>query len=88
MLGEKDKPDFSTLPGPLPKEYIKIIRFRKALWQMQQTKNSFTEIAHDCGYYDQSHFIKDIRLFTRMTPKQLHQSLYCIEDNVLVSVQS
>jgi AraC-like DNA-binding protein len=71
-----------------PKEYIKIIRFRKALWQMQQTKNSFTEIAHDCGYYDQSHFIKDIRLFTRMTPKQLHQSLHCIEDNVLVSFQS
>lgn len=71
-----------------PKEYIRMIRFRKALWQLQQTKNSFTEIAHDCGYYDQSHFIKDIRVFTGMTPKQLHSSLHCIDENVLVSVKT
>lgn len=70
-----------------PKEYVKIIRFRKALWQMQQTKNSFTEVAHGCGYYDQSHFIKDIRMFTGLCPTELYQSLHCIEDNVLITVK-
>ncbi|MGN7783977.1 helix-turn-helix domain-containing protein [Niabella sp. 22666] len=72
----------------LPKDYMKMIRFRKALWMLQKERISFTGIAHECNYYDQSHFIKEIRLFTGMTPRQLHSSLHCIEDNVLVSLQS
>jgi AraC-like DNA-binding protein len=39
-----------------------------------------TDIAHDLGYTDQSHFIKDIKEFTGSTPKDLsHAVQECTE---------
>lgn len=30
---------------------------------------SLTDIAYDCGYYDQSHFINDFKEFSGYSPK-------------------
>lgn len=61
-----------------PKEYGRIARFQRALRMMQLGSRDYVGIAYASGYSDQSHFIRDCRQFSGMTPKQLaeHQTPY------------
>jgi AraC-like DNA-binding protein len=59
---------FKEFSGFSPKTYSRIIRFQAALKEYGSNK-SLTDIAYDCGYYDQSHFINDFREFTGYNPK-------------------
>jgi AraC-like DNA-binding protein len=70
-----------------PKDYMKILRFRNALHLLKNKALSLTDVAYELEYYDQSHFIKDIKFFTGLTPKKLYYSLHNIKDDVLVSIQ-
>lgn len=54
-----------------PKEYRRIARFQRALRMMQLGSRDYADIAYANGYSDQSHFIRDFRQFSGMTPKQL-----------------
>ena len=54
--------------GFTPKFYTRIVRFSHAMKMLTQNKGVF-DIIVDCGYTDQAHFIKEIRLFTGRTPK-------------------
>ncbi len=53
------------------KLFSRIIRFNNAL-QLIENKDfrNFTNVAHDGGFYDQAHFIKDFKYFTGLNPKQ------------------
>jgi len=46
-----------------PKEFINIIRFRQVLLALQNgsTRGELVKIAAELGYYDQSHFIKEVK---------------------------
>lgn len=55
--------------GYTPKNYCRIVRFNKAIRQLHVSKKSLTSVCYECGYYDQSHFIKDFRKFTGTSPK-------------------
>jgi len=59
---------FKEFSGFSPKLYSRIIRFQAALKEYGSNK-SLTDIAYDCGYYDQSHFINDFREFSGYNPK-------------------
>lgn len=37
---------------------------------LKNKKKSLTDIAYDCGYYDQSHFINDFKEFSGYHPSQ------------------
>ncbi len=54
--------------GLKPKLYAKIHRFQNSLQYISAKKLSLTEIAYECGYFDQSHFIREFRSFTGKTP--------------------
>lgn len=54
--------------GVTPKLYSKINRFQNSLQLVKKGEISFTSIAHECGYFDQSHFIKEFKTFTGRTP--------------------
>lgn len=57
--------------GVNPKAYLRINRFRKSLYALLHTEyNTLTELAYNCGYYDQMHFIKEFKLFTGSSPTQ------------------
>lgn len=59
---------FKELTGFAPKLFSRIARFSMALEQYG-TNKSLTQIAHEAGYYDQSHFIRDFTLFSGLAPK-------------------
>lgn len=63
---------FLQYSGVTPNLFRKINRFQKSLYLVANNNNSLTSIAHDCGYFDQSHFIKDFKEFTGTTPSDFN----------------
>ncbi|HZE85296.1 MAG TPA: helix-turn-helix transcriptional regulator [Puia sp.] len=61
---------FKEFAGFSPKLYSRIIRFQSAAAQYGNHTRTLTEIAYDCGYYDQSHFINDFKEFSGYHPKK------------------
>ena len=62
---------FRDTVGMNPKEYARIVRFQKALWLMQRGESNYAGIAAECGYSDQSHFIRNFKELSGYTPKSL-----------------
>ncbi|SFE42059.1 Helix-turn-helix domain-containing protein [Chitinophaga sp. CF118] len=54
--------------GLSPKSFNKINRFQLSLRLIAKNEQPFTSIAYECGYFDQSHFIRDFKSFTGVTP--------------------
>jgi AraC-like DNA-binding protein len=62
---------FKRHVGLTPKEFMKVIRFQKAITEVEKKKGfNWANVAYECGYYDQSHFIADFRTFSGFTPQQ------------------
>ena len=59
---------FSEQIGMTPKIFCRVVRFQRAIEQIQRTRAPWTAIAADCGYYDQAHFINDFREFCGVSP--------------------
>lgn len=59
---------FLQYTGLTPKLYSKINRFQQSLKLVGRREASLTSIAYDCGYFDQSHFIREFKSFTGHTP--------------------
>lgn len=65
---------FKEHVGVTPKDFLKVIRFQKAIQQIeQQNFVDWSTIAYDCGFYDQSHFIADFKVFSGFTPTEYIQ---------------
>lgn len=57
--------------GISPKQLAKVIRLQSALKiLLNEETESLTNIAYKSEYYDQSHFIKDFKEFTGISPKE------------------
>lgn len=61
--------NFKEHAGFSPKLYSRIIRFQSAISKYDYKHLSLTGIAYECGYYDQSHFIHDFKVFSGYHPK-------------------
>jgi AraC-like DNA-binding protein len=60
---------FSEHVGSNPKEFSLIVRFQRALHTLEaRPQTSLTALAHECGYFDQSHMIKDFKALSGYTP--------------------
>ena len=59
---------FLQYTGLTPKLYSKINRFQNSLRLVNKYHSSLTSIAYECGYSDQSHFIREFKSFTGFTP--------------------
>lgn len=67
---------FRQAIGLSPYFYIRVIRFQQALKLMQsQQFRRLSDIAFSLNFADQSHFIKDIKEFSGITPKSLSQKV-------------
>jgi AraC-like DNA-binding protein len=64
---------FAAAIGISPKQLARIIRLQATLKMLgQQPAVSLTALAHENGYYDQAHFIKDFKEFTGMPPGEFY----------------
>jgi AraC-like DNA-binding protein len=54
--------------GLSPVSFNKITRFQYSLKLIAKNDQPFTSIAYESGYFDQSHFIRDFKSFTGITP--------------------
>lgn len=57
--------------GLTPKLFQRIMKFQQILPHIQnKEKVNWTQISHDCGYYDQAHFIRDFKRFSGYNPSE------------------
>jgi len=61
---------FKDLSGFSPKDFFRIVRFKKALKGSELPDKTLAQIAIDSGYYDQSHFTHEFRKFSGYSPKE------------------
>lgn len=62
---------FSEHIGCNPKEFARIIRFQRALHTIEtKPQTPLTTLAYQCGYFDQSHMIKDFKALSGLTPSE------------------
>jgi AraC-like DNA-binding protein len=67
---------FLQCTGVTPKLYSKINRFQHSLRLINKKDVPLTTVAYDCGYFDQSHFIRDFKSFTGITPSAYSPELF------------
>lgn len=65
---------FRDLVGMNPKEYSQIVRFQKAMWMFQHGMRDFADIAYTLGYSDQSHFGREFKQYSSITPGRMIDS--------------
>jgi AraC-like DNA-binding protein len=62
---------FHDQVGMAPKTLARILRFQRVI-ETVETRGaaaiSWTDLAYDCGYYDQAHFAQDFRAFAGIKP--------------------
>ncbi|WP_027391864.1 helix-turn-helix domain-containing protein [Aquimarina latercula] len=62
---------FKKYIGVTPKYYQRILRFNEILKQIRQKESiTWSQIAYQCGYSDQSHFIKEFNHFSGFNPQE------------------
>jgi AraC-like DNA-binding protein len=68
--------EFDARFGMRPKLFARIVRFQAALDRKARSNTkSWTDVAHEFGYYDQMHLIHDFREFTAGTPTDTLRTL-------------
>jgi len=67
---------FTQSVGLSPHLYIRVKRFNEAIRLIKTRQfEKLTDIAYALNFYDQSHFIRDIKAFSGITPKSLSQKV-------------
>lgn len=62
---------FTSEVGLNPKLLSRIVRFQATLRLIDRAgPGTMTQVAHESGFYDQAHFIRDFKEFTGLNPKQ------------------
>lgn len=62
---------FTGVVGLTPKRFGRILRFHRATALARNAAFDWTRVAHECGYYDQAHLIRDFHELAGVTPSDL-----------------
>jgi len=70
--------------GMNTEEFINYRKYLTCLQLLHRSKQTLTEIGLEAGYYDQSHFIREFKSYTDLTPKQYQEANTEIPGHILV----
>ena len=70
---------FTQIIGITPKRFERLIKFRKSLCHLIDSNDNLTSIGANSGYFDQSHFIREFKIFINKTPSD-YQTLIKLAD--------
>ena len=60
---------FKHATGFTPKEYSRIVKFRRAMDVLRQvSRDNLFNVSVDCGYYDSSHLVKEFKKLSGSSP--------------------
>ncbi len=60
---------FGKVVGLRPKSFARVCKFQKVLSLIEERNQiEWLDIAYECGYYDQAHFIKEFHSFSGLNP--------------------
>ncbi|MCF0074215.1 helix-turn-helix domain-containing protein [Dyadobacter sp. CY261] len=61
--------------GCSPKEYLRLVKLKQAASKMIHSGHALTRIAHESGFFDQAHFINDVKDITGYSPNNLRKQI-------------
>jgi AraC-like DNA-binding protein len=84
---------FQRVIGTSPKFFARTLRFEQAQRRLMfDPETDLTQLAYQCGYFDQAHFIKEFRAFSGKTPsehaRQMRQMQKILKSKDVVFLQS
>jgi AraC-like DNA-binding protein len=72
---------FSQTVGIAPQAYIRVKRFNEAIRLMKTRQyGKLTDIAYALNFHDQSHFIRDVKALSGLTPRTISQKVENFQD--------
>jgi len=76
---------FNKYLGLSPKKFGCIMRFNELVPQIANRKyDDWMSVVENFGYYDQSHFIRDFKKFTGLTPTEFIKDFLFIDNNLFL----
>lgn len=72
---------FNEWVGVRPKLLTRIVRFQTSLKMKKKPFRNLSSLAQNCGYFDQSHFIRDFKAFAGMSPRVYFKKIEESADN-------
>jgi AraC-like DNA-binding protein len=78
QLGVSDRTlrnQFYDCIGCSPKEYIRLVKLQQVAFQMKHSGKSLTHITYDNNYFDQAHFIHEVKSITGRSPNELRKEI-------------
>ncbi|GHN00956.1 hypothetical protein WSM22_24450 [Cytophagales bacterium WSM2-2] len=71
-----------------PKDYSRIVRFRKVLWNLNHHRSfAFQHLANGVDYFDQSHLIREFQFFTGKSPSKFSTNFECVDNKIIFEVR-
>lgn len=61
--------------GCSPKEFIRLVKLKQIVFQLKHSENSLTSIAYDNNYFDQAHFVHEVKKLTGSAPNKLKKEI-------------
>lgn len=72
---------FTAAVGITPKRFGRVLRFHRATALARSMALDWTRVAHQCGYYDQAHLIRDFHELADMTPSDLMRASVHVKEH-------
>jgi AraC-like DNA-binding protein len=77
---------FRRQVGLAPKLFCRVRRFQRLLRAIHQRNDiDWVQVALECGYYDQAHFIHDFQVFSGLTPSGYRAAATAYINHVVLS---
>ena len=73
--------EFKKTTGLTRKQYSKLMNLRRTVDSISNAENespNLTSIAHESGYFDQTHFVKTFKEIVKITPKKFDSQSYIL----------